>query len=112
MSKDPKVVALLRLPWTIVQERLPGGEILFRVVEIPAAVGEGATAQEAEADLWEALAEALAALIHFGDPVPMPAGGPPPWLKQASGVVRPSGKFTVRDSSTAGLGVFLEAAPA
>ena len=111
MSKDPKVVALLRLPWTIVQERGSAGEILFRVVEIPAAVGEGATPQAAEADLWEALAEALAALIHFGDPVPMPAGGPPPWLKQAYVGVQVSGKFTVREPSTAGLGVFLDATP-
>lgn len=71
---DEKVRQLLRLPWTFVREVAPEGDVLLRVKEIPSVVGTGTTDAELEADLWASLEAALAAFLHFGDPVPMPEG--------------------------------------
>lgn len=65
---------LLRLPWTIVREVTPEGEVLLRVKEIPSAVGSGGTPEELAADLWESLTESLRTYLHFGDKVPLPQG--------------------------------------
>ncbi len=79
--QDQQLQQLLRLPWTVVREITPEGELLLRIAEIPAAMGSGATPDEAEADLWASLEAALRAYLHFGDPVPVPAGGVPAWLQ-------------------------------
>ena len=73
---DRRLQPLLKLPWTISRETTPEGDILFRVAELPSAVGSGATVAEAEADLWESLREALAAHLHFGDAIPIRASKP------------------------------------
>jgi predicted RNase H-like HicB family nuclease len=75
-GRSSQLEQLLRLPWTIVKEITPEGDHLLRVAEIPSAVGSGATSEEMEADLWESLRESLRAYLHFGDPIPMPAGPP------------------------------------
>jgi predicted RNase H-like HicB family nuclease len=74
---------LLRLPWTIVRETSPEGDLLLRVAEIPSVVGTGATPSDAEADLWESLRESLKAYAHFGDPIPLPKERSPDWFSAA-----------------------------
>ena len=69
---EPEIQRLLRLPWTILSETSPEGDLLLRVKEIPSAVGCGETEEAAIADLREALAESLRAQLHFGDAVPVP----------------------------------------
>lgn len=71
-TNDQKLAYLLRLPWTLtVENGDEPGEYLIRVQEIPSAVGHG-TRETVEEDLWEALRTALAARLHFGDPIPLP----------------------------------------
>jgi predicted RNase H-like HicB family nuclease len=68
---EPELQRLLGLPWTIISETTPEGDLLLRVKEIPSAVGSGDTEAAAIADLREALTESLRAHLHFGDPVPV-----------------------------------------
>lgn len=81
---EPELQRLLRLPWTILSETSPEGDLLLRVKEIPSAVGSGDTEAAAIADLWEALTESLRAHLHFGDPVPVPTGVSPQWSQVGS----------------------------
>lgn len=74
---------LLRLPWTVIRDVTPEGDVLLRVREIPSAVGSGESDEECVADLWESLAESLRALIHFGDPVPLPDGVNALWTRMS-----------------------------
>ena len=86
-TDERKLAYLLRLPWTFVTETTPEEDLLVRVAEVPAAVGTGATLEEIASDAWEALSDALRAHLHFGDPVPLPAGSSLPW---AAGGVAPA----------------------
>ena len=90
---DPELQRLLRLPWTILSETSPEGDLLLRVKEIPSAVGCGETEAAAIADLWEALAESLRTHLHFGDPVPVPVGVPTQWNRIGSGERPPNWTF-------------------
>lgn len=94
-SQEQQIEHLLRLPWTIVVATTPEGDPLLRIAEIPSAVGTGSTAEEMEADLWDALREALSAYLHFGDPIPSPAGRRPGWL-ESSQEMRPPVPILVR----------------
>jgi hypothetical protein len=87
-TPEQKLESLLRLPWTIATERTPEGDRLLRVVEIPSAVGCGATPAEAESDLWESLRASLSAYLHFEDAIPLPRGTDLPWRARASNVTR------------------------
>ena len=80
-TDERKIEFLLRLPWTLLAETTPEGDSVIRITEIPSAVGTGATRDELEKDLWEALTTALRAYLHFGDPVPVPAGTKLPWAE-------------------------------
>jgi hypothetical protein len=71
---EPEIQRLLHLPWTVVREVSPEGDVLLRVREVPSAVGTGASDEERIADMWESLSESLRALLHFGDPIPLPDG--------------------------------------
>jgi len=86
-TEERKLGYLLRLPWTFVAETTSEGDLVVRVAEVPAAVGTGATPEEIASDAWEALSDALRAHLHFGDPVPLPAGSSLPW---AAGGVAPA----------------------
>lgn len=90
---DPQLQGLLRLPWTIISETTPEGDLLLRVKEIPSAVGCGETEPAAIADLWEALTESLRAHLHFGDPVPVPTGVPTQWSQVGSAERPPQWTF-------------------
>ena len=83
-TQERKLLYLLRLPWTLVPERTPEGDRLLRVRELASVVGAGATDADLEEDLWEAMREALRAYLHFGDPIPLPAGQSLPWLEGES----------------------------
>ena len=72
--EEEKLRHLLALPWTIIPETTPEGDRLLRVQELPAAVGCGSTDEELEADFWDSLTATLSAYLHFGDPIPLPAG--------------------------------------
>jgi predicted RNase H-like HicB family nuclease len=103
---------LLRLPWTVAPETTPEGDRLLRVAEIPSAVGNGDTDAELEQDFWEALRASLEAYLHFGDPLPLPAGCIPPWEKDLHSVPPPTvylvrkGLAPSESEATAGAGRF------
>lgn len=78
---DKNLQRLLHLPWTVVREVTPEGDVLLRVKEIPSAVGSGDSDADRVADLWESLSESLRALLHFGDPVPFPDGVRERWTR-------------------------------
>lgn len=80
-SSESDLQGLLRLPWTIVKEVTPEGDVLLRVKEIPSAVGSGSTVDELVADLWESLTESLRAYLHFGDRIPLPQGVSDSWVR-------------------------------
>lgn len=71
-TREQHVDHLLRRPWTIVREVTPEGDLLLRVLEIPSAVGTGASPESATRDLWDSLRESIRAYLHFGDEVPLP----------------------------------------
>lgn len=103
-SIEATVQRLLRRPWTILRELTPEGDVLLRVKEIPSAVGSGDSDEEREADLWEALAESIRALLYFGDPVPSPDG----FSSESTHVASPSElgpTFFFVDSKSASTGV-------
>lgn len=72
---------LLHLPWTIVRDVTPEGDVLLRVKEIPSAVGAGDSDETRIADLWESLSESLRAYLYFGDTVPLPDGAQDLWTR-------------------------------
>lgn len=81
---DETLQRLLWLPWTVLREVTPDGDVLLRVKEIPSAVGSGDSDEERVADLWEALTASLRALLHFGDPVPLPEGTSASWAQPSA----------------------------
>jgi hypothetical protein len=81
-TTEQRIEALLRLPWTIQVETSPEGDRLLRVAELPSVVGCGADEQQREADHWASLGAAFEAYLHFGDPIPLPAGAALPWARE------------------------------
>ncbi len=73
-TDQQKLDYLLRLPWAIVPERTPEGDLLLRTRELPTAVGCGETTDELERDFWEALEATLRSYLHHGDRIPLPSG--------------------------------------
>lgn len=90
---------LLRLPWTILREVTPEGDVLLRVKEIPSAVGSGETEEELVADLWESLSESLHAYLHFGDSVPLPRGASESWVRLNGSLASTNKPFVVTPAS-------------
>ena len=89
MVNQPELDRLLALPWTVLREQTPDGDVVLRVKEIPSATGTGVNDEEREAELWESLTQSLSAYLHFGDSVPVPTDSPrfvrqAPSLKVAS----------------------------
>lgn len=78
---EQDIQRLMHLPWTILREVTPEGDVLLRVKEIPSAVGSGDSDEQRVEDLWESLSESLRALLHFGDPVPLPDGVNESWTR-------------------------------
>jgi hypothetical protein len=101
-GRSSQLEHLLRLPWTIVKEVTPEGDHLLRVAEIPSAVGSGASTEEMEADLWESLRESLRAYLHFGDPIPVPAGAQAGWVRSPHVAIKAAYVLRVPDVATTG----------
>ena len=76
MVNQMELDRLLALPWTVLREQTPDGDVVLRVKEIPSATGSGVTDEQREAELWESLTQSLRAYLHFGDAVPVPTDSP------------------------------------
>lgn len=112
---EQKLTYLLKLPWTIVPDATPEGDLLVRVRELPAVVGCGTTPKALEADFWDAMETALRSYLHFGDRLPLPPKQVLPWEQPAPPVIPPArlrvrivrGKASsVRDADTQSDGVW------
>jgi len=62
---------LLRQPWTVAVEATDG-EIVLSIEEIPEFFAAGSTAEEAEANFWEALASHLHSYVEMDEDPPQP----------------------------------------
>lgn len=102
---EQDIQRLMRLPWTIMREVTPEGDVLLRVKEIPSAVGSGDTDEGRIADLWESLSESLRALIHFGDEIPLPDGVNESWTRIPQPVTKPSVGFYFVSAQSTSTGV-------
>lgn len=90
-TREQKLAALLRLPWTIRVERdVDEGYIVARIGEIPSAIATGDTEAELERDLWESLRMSLQVYLDHDDEIPLPvaAKGLPWELKPPAQRVR------------------------
>jgi hypothetical protein len=92
---------LLNMPWTVLREVTPEGDVLLRVKEIPSAVGSGESDEERVKDLWESLSESLRALLHFGDAIPLPQGIGASWTRIARPAEKTVSFFFVSPESAA-----------
>jgi predicted RNase H-like HicB family nuclease len=61
----------LALPWTV-ETGYTDGALVISVVELPGFFAAGRTADEAEANFWEALSSHLASFIEVGEEPPQP----------------------------------------
>ena len=72
-TREQKLAALLRLPWTIRVERDEDeGYLIARVAEIPSALATADTDADLERELWESLQVSLEVYLDHGDNVPLP----------------------------------------
>jgi predicted RNase H-like HicB family nuclease len=79
-TREQKLRALMRLPWTVQTERNPeDGYLVARVVELPSVIATGDTEKELARDLWESLEASLAVYLDYGDEIPLPTGQVLPW---------------------------------
>lgn len=71
-----QIERLLEQPWTVVADT-SDGEVILTVEEIPEFFSAGCTADEAEANFWEALESHLQSYLELGEdpPVPRPVPG-------------------------------------
>ena len=90
---EQDIQRLLHLPWTIIRDVTPEGDVLLRVKEIPSAVGSGDSDEERIAELWQSLSESLRALLHFGDTVPLPDGLQESWTRISPAASKQSVEF-------------------
>lgn len=79
---DPRVHEIVGQPYARLLEPAGDGWFAARIVELPGCISEGASAEEALANLEEAFAGVVASLIEHGDAVP-----PPIALRKYSGRV-------------------------
>ncbi len=74
-TREQKLSALLRLPWSIRSEHIRGDAYwVGRVAEIPSAIGTGDSPAELERDLWDSFRASLEVYLDRGDPIPLPPG--------------------------------------
>ena len=99
-NSESELQRLLRLPWTIIRDITPEGDVVLRVKEIPSAVGSGDTQDALEADLWESLTESLRAYLHFGDEIPLPHGASKSFLEVPSTATVKRAPFFVMPSDS------------
>ena len=71
ITRDAKLAALLRIPWTVTIEQSDEGYFVARCLEIPGSIATGGEG-EIEREFWESLRESLACLLDNNDPIPLP----------------------------------------
>ena len=72
-TREQKIAALLRLPWTIRPDKdVDEGYLIARVAEIPSVIATGATPEELERDFWQSLQASLEVSLDYGDPITLP----------------------------------------
>ena len=92
-TREQKLAALTRLPWTISTERENDGTWIARVAEMSDAIATGKSERELAADLWESVYASLAVRLDRGDPIPLPSGCDLPWM--VSTLLSPRYKGTI-----------------
>lgn len=79
-TREQKLAALMRLPWTVRAERnTEDGYLVARVAELPSVLATGENDRELGRDLWESLEASLSCYLEFDDPIPLPKGVRLPW---------------------------------
>lgn len=82
-TPQQKLMALMRLPWSLRIERDElDGSLIAEVAEIPDAIATGSTVKELAKDLWESLAASLQIRLEHGDMIPLPPGSVLPWSEK------------------------------
>ena len=108
-TREAKLDALVRLPWTVdVDRNAEEGYLILRVRELPGTIATG-DEEVVEREFWESLRATLACYLEFDDPIPLPLGvALLPW-----NVPAPTRRTIVRSRSsvemfayTAGSGAF------
>jgi predicted RNase H-like HicB family nuclease len=88
-TRERKLTALVRLPWTVTTERnADEGYLVARVAELPSVIATGDTEKELARDLWESLEASLAVYVDYGDEIPLPVGQVLPWELPSAGPAR------------------------
>jgi predicted RNase H-like HicB family nuclease len=62
------------LQLTVIYEQGENGWVIARVREVPAAMSQGRTREEARENVLDALRELVLSYIETGDPAPLPEG--------------------------------------
>jgi predicted RNase H-like HicB family nuclease len=72
-TRQQKLDALLRLPWTVrVEQDEEEGYFIARVIEIPSALATADSREELEGELWDSLRASLEVYLDHGDDIPLP----------------------------------------
>lgn len=73
LTPEQKAERLLRLPWTVTSEPADDpGEFIVRVAELPGMIVVG-SAEEIDAEFWDALRTTILCYLEAGEDVPLPA---------------------------------------
>jgi hypothetical protein len=83
-TREQKLKALMKLPWTVITERNErDGYLVARIAELPSVIATGETEKALARDLWASLYSSVSAYLQFDDDIPLPAGSALPWLGKA-----------------------------
>jgi hypothetical protein len=72
-TRESKLDALLRLPWTVRTERSDEGYLVARCAELPGTLATGSET-EIDTEFWDSMRATMACLLDFNDAIPLPAG--------------------------------------
>lgn len=110
-TPQQRLLALMRLPWTVRVERDEAdGSWVAQVAEVPDAIATGRSMKELARDLWESLTASLEIRLEHGDAVPLPHGSALPWRGHPSPsvvafrevqITQPTGPLVIHPSATA-----------
>lgn len=78
-SRDAKLQYLRTLPWTVTIDREVDGTMIARVEELPSVLATGEDRTLLDHDLRDAMVTLFEAMLHHGDPIPVPSGVIVPW---------------------------------
>src|SRR5437588_156096 len=79
-TREQKLAALMRLPWTVrAEHNATDGYSVARVAELPSVIATGSNDRELARDLWESLQASLSVYLDYDDPLPLPSGAQLPW---------------------------------